>query len=175
MPTKLQPEERLQVFVIRRLREILPADVDVWAIEQNSNLDTREEKQRIAAIRRWQRLLNKGCIPGVVDLHFSWPGSYGVMELKWGKNGLTGEERKFLQRRAEHGHKTAACWTAGDVENALREWGIELTGSMRGVDERLAIEAAVRKPARARKPMTVKPSRRALNAVARARGKGVFA
>ena len=70
MPIKLQPEERFQVFVIRRLREILPADVDVWAIEQNSNLDTREEKQRIAAIRRWQRLLNKGCIPGVVDLQY---------------------------------------------------------------------------------------------------------
>ena len=168
----LDPEERFQVFLCRRLDEILPPDVDFWAVEHG----TKGRGTPLQRAIQWQRLLNKGVRPGIVDLHFSWPGHYGVLELKWGKNKPTDEQIKFLDRRRAHGHYTGVAWLPSQVEDILRRsWRLELSGTLADLDAKLLSYEAPKKPRAPSKPKPPKPKRGQLNALARARARGVFA
>lgn len=137
----LKPEERLQIHIVRRLRDILPRDCEFRAVEQGVFLHG-SPTQRMAA---WQKLLNKGVKAGTTDLHFWWQGKYLTIELKAGKNTVTDAEAAFMNAIIAAGFYAAAAWSAQQVENILRLYRFPLSGTMAGIDERLAIEAPPRK------------------------------
>ena len=141
MTWTLKPEERFQVYAVRRLRDILPRDCEFRAIEQGILLSGTKQ-QRINA---WQRLLNKGVKAGTVDLHFWWQRHYVAIELKVGSNTATDAEEQFINAIVRAGFYGGVAWSAMDVEQHLKAAGIPLSGTMAGIDERLAVEAPPRK------------------------------
>lgn len=172
MARELKPEERLQVYVVRRLRDVLPRDCEWCAIEQGVKLSGTP----IQRANAWKRLENKGVKAGVVDLHFWWQRQYACIELKWGKNPVTDAEERFMAGIQAAGFYAAAAWSAAEVERHLTASGIPLSGTLDGIDARLEVEAPPRKPRKASsKPRAEKPERKALAAMERARARGVFA
>lgn len=163
MAAQLKPEERFQVYLVRRLRDVLPRGCQWCAIEQGVKL-TGTPIQRANA---WKRLENKGVKAGVVDLHFWWREQYACIELKWGTNTVTEAEERFMQGIRQNGFYASAAWSAAEVEKHLVEAGIPLRGILSDIDARLAIEAPPRKPRRASsKPRAAAPTRKALRAAA---------
>lgn len=78
-----------------------------------------------------------GLTPGVSDLHFAWAmGSqrqfpcYGAVELKWGKNTETAEQRQFGADMLALGHGYKACWSIEEVVATLTEWGVQLHATL---------------------------------------------
>jgi hypothetical protein len=169
--TVLTPEERLQVYVVRRLRDILPADAEFRAIEQGVHLRGTEEERA----RAWVRLMNKGVRPGVCDLHLWWRGVYLTIELKWGRNTVTEAEGKFIAAIRRAGFLADAAWSAAQVETIIRSAGIPLSGTMADIDARLAIEQPVkpRTAPRARSPKP-KPDAALIRRVEAVRDRRIF-
>lgn len=167
----LKPEERFQIFVVRRLRDILPLDCEFRAIEQGVKF-SGTTVQRMAA---WQRLQNKGVKAGTTDLHFWWNRIYLTIELKAGRNTVTDAEDRFMKAIRAAGFCAGAAWTAMQVEALIRGAGIPLTGTLTGIDERLAVEAPESAPRKPSKPRAEPPSKAGLRALERLRAKGLFA
>lgn len=65
-----------------------------------------------------------GMIPGVSDFVFLWDGGGGVIELKYGKNGLQDSQVIFLEWCRTYNVPRAVCYGANQVDTVLHEWGV---------------------------------------------------
>ena len=165
----LSPEERLQVYVVRCLRDILPADCEFRAIEQGVHLRGTDEERA----RAWMRLMNKGVRPGVCDLHFWWRGVYLTIELKWGSNTVTDTEAAFMLSIRRCGFHAAAAWSAAEVEQIIVAAGIPLSGGMAYIDARLAIEQPTKPRTKPRAPKP-KPDAALIRRIEAVRARRIF-
>ena len=155
----LNPEERLQVYVVRRLEDILPAGVEFRAIEQGIKF----RGDPVQRMRAWQRLVNKGVKPGTTDLHIWWNGRYATIELMVGRNTVTDHEARFMASIQRNGFYAGAAWSAAEVEAHILAAGIPLSGTMGDIDARLALEQPAKPP---RKPRTQPATKKALRVAA---------
>lgn len=121
--TYTRPEDRLQMNVIEFCRLALKKPDRVWFCPNGGNL-SKAQAGRFKAM---------GLSPGVHDLHFIWRSgslgqfpNFGTIELKAGKNTLTGEQETFGRDMAAVGWPWAEARTVEDVERALRAWGVTL-------------------------------------------------
>lgn len=114
------PEAELQAAVCRFLAVAMTPPSRFFFCPNGGNL-SRTQAGRFKAM---------GLTPGVPDLHFIWPGGYGVIELKAAKGRLDDKQVAFLGHVQECGHRWAVCRSVEQVESTLREWGVPLRGTI---------------------------------------------
>jgi hypothetical protein len=114
---RLKPESMLSVDVACRLKaHSLTGDLRaVWFKVPNEGKRT----PAVAAI-----LKAMGMIPGVWDFVFLWQDGSGVIELKAGRNKLTGAQADFAHWCDLEGVRKAEARSYREVEAVLKEWGI---------------------------------------------------
>ena len=64
-----------------------------------------------------------GVLAGVYDLHFIWPGHYGVAEAK-ATTGLSDHQKNFRSKILECGHKEGVFKTVEQLRDLLISWGL---------------------------------------------------
>ena len=116
-------EDALQVAAVEFCRVAIKRPDRFWFVPNGANL-SKAQAGKFKAM---------GLTPGVSDLHFAWAfGSqrqypaFGTIELKWGKNTETAEQKQFGADMIALGHTYRACWTIEEVVQTLTDWGVTL-------------------------------------------------
>ena len=131
---KGKPEDILHVAVRKELEwAISPPGVlsrhnVVWfSIESRNSGQTKVNAKTGKTFNlEGQARKARGCIKGVPDIHFSWPGGKGWIELKAGKNNTSDDQDKVIDRLRATGARVAVAWSVDDVLHTLRDWGVPL-------------------------------------------------
>ncbi len=111
-----RPEQALQRLVVDFLRRAVIAPAMFWFCPNGGNL-SQAQRGAFKAM---------GLTAGVADLHFIWPGGYGVIELKAGRGKLSTEQEGFRDAVLANGHRWAEARTLDEVVSRLKEWGFPL-------------------------------------------------
>lgn len=121
MPLKLKPEDALQRSVVYSLRLALPKPCILYSVPNGGNLSRAQ-----AAVFQLT-----GLLAGVHDLHLIWPqglegssfpGGFGTMELKAGKNTLTKAQEDFADDMRANGHPWGEVRCLGDAWGLAAAW-----------------------------------------------------
>ena len=73
--------------------------------------------------RTGAEMKRQGVKRGVPDIFLPWPvGKYHglYIEMKYGKNRLTRDQKTFLQHAAAAGYRTAVCYSANEAIQAIQ-------------------------------------------------------
>ncbi len=71
------------------------------------------------------RLKNQGVTPGISDLHLPYPnnGYHGLyIEMKYGKNKPTNDQKEFLKYAKEQGYAVALCYNAAEAIAVIKRY-----------------------------------------------------
>lgn len=113
---KINPEQKLSIQVADMLRvaTLEGRYKGVWHAVPNEG-----KRHKIVALI----MKAMGLLPGVLDFSFKGLWGNGCIELKAGKNGLTDNQKDFIQWCDAEGVKHALCRTVEQVESTLKDWG----------------------------------------------------
>ncbi len=116
-------EDALQVAAVDFCRVAIKRPDRFWFVPNGGNL-SRAQAGKFKAM---------GLTPGVSDLHFAYAiggqrqfPMFATLELKWGKNVETDDQKRFGADLVACGHYYAACWTIEQVYANLIAMKIEL-------------------------------------------------
>jgi hypothetical protein len=176
---RVRPEEHLQILIVRRLEDILTAQVVWTAIEHGVTYSGTPLQRQL----QWRRLKNKGVRESILDLQFTWPHPSGLLhavcqlalELKVGRNTATDGQLGYIDRASAIGVHTGVAWSAAEAETIMRAAGLPMNGSLHGIDQQLL--AYIPKVGSAKKPRRTggpKTTSRGLAAIRRARSAGLL-
>ena len=164
----MRPESRLQSAVVKFARHCNEGPHLVLAHDRSAPTDSMDHF--------WQS--TRGVLAGTPDTQLLVPGFSVWCELKWARGKPSERQYDIGRQIIAAGHKWFWTNSVEGYRAGLEAAGVALTPNARVVAmnyDAALVEAAggvVRKATR--QPRAEKPTRRALNAVARARGKGVF-
>lgn len=113
---RAQPEEALQLQVVRFLKLALGGNSEFFAVPNGGKRNFREA----------QRLKAAGVKAGAPDLFVFNDGRAVGIELKAGKNGLTDVQADYHNRLRQARVPVSVCRSIGEVEAALRAAGVPL-------------------------------------------------
>lgn len=134
-----KPEDVLHVAV-RKFLELaiappgcLSRDRVIWfSIEsRNSGRTQVNAKTGKTFNREGQARKARGCVAGVPDVHFEWPGGSGWIELKADKGVTSTNQDNILSRLSAAGAVVAVAKSIDEVERALVAWGVPYRASVR--------------------------------------------
>ena len=120
-PVRHYEEDMLQRGVVRYLDLALPPDATFYHCP-NGGL----RKRQLA-----QRLVGLGVRPGVPDLPLVWQGRALFIELKTPAGALSPAQRAYHNKLAYCGAEVMVCRSDVEVEQALRERGMQLRARLR--------------------------------------------
>ena len=117
---RLHLEDDLQESVCVFLRWALPADATFWAVPNGGLRHSREAA----------RMSRLGIKAGCPDLHIVHAGKLFCLELKAPKGTLSPTQVQMIDRLKLCGVPTVVVKSLGEVEQALRGWGIPLNAKL---------------------------------------------
>ena len=113
-------EDDLQESVCTLLKWALPADAAFWAVPNGGLRHTREAA----------RLTRTGVRAGCPDLHIVYRGRLYCLELKAPKGQLSATQSQMISKLEACGVPTAVVRSIGEVERALKGWGLPLSARL---------------------------------------------
>lgn len=72
--------------------------------------------------REAAKFKSMGVIPGVSDLLLFWPGGFGAIELKAGKNKMQPTQIEFQRKWELAGGNFALCYSLDEVIAVIKSW-----------------------------------------------------
>jgi hypothetical protein len=118
---KLGPEDRISIEFANQLR--------AWTLEGRLKAVFFHAANEVGggtknAAIRYAVAKALGLITGTYDFTFLSDRGAWVIEMKAGKNRPTDGQKDFAAWCDMHGVKNAVCYSAGEAEIKLKEWGV---------------------------------------------------
>ena len=172
-PPDVKPEARLRARCRMYLANALP-EPGWYSSLEHGRVHHGTPEQRA---REWTKLAAQGVKQGLPDIAIWHCGKFIGIELKALKNKPTEAQVAFAAAMAANQFFAFTIRSVVELHDCLLECGVPVVPSMRieamRHDAQLSVPE-VKKPRATGKPRAPKPTRGALNVMARARGKGIF-
>ena len=117
---RLHLEDDLQESVCTFLKWALPLDATYWAVPNGGLRHTREAA----------RMSRLGVRAGIPDLHVVYAGRLYCLELKAPKGTLSVSQVQVIDRLKQCSVPTVVVKSLGEVELALKAWGIPMSARL---------------------------------------------
>lgn len=145
----MRPEDRLRSRLRMYLDKVVPAPPEaMWSSIEHGRLHRGTDEERA---REWQRLKAQGVKTGLFDAEIAWRNIIAI-ELKWGKNTLSSDQRKMRDAWVNNGGKHIEARSVVEVDAALRALGLPVPRSMQiyAAEQDAALSQPEKRPRRAR-------------------------
>ena len=112
-------ERKLQCAVIVYLNMNFPQeDLPHWAV--NNNISGGGQ----SSVIQGKMAKDMGVLAGVFDLHFLYKGIFRVIELKVPGGTISKSQREYEKNIIKHGGECYYCYSAREVHEVLKSWGL---------------------------------------------------